>query len=210
MRATLALSLVTALSLATPTASADQTEALPSPSAPLPDRPASAAQTSTLPHAPKNAISLEVFSLLNSGVTLQYERFLGPPRVSLATSLGVRSSGGTDLDVLDTSFGVEGRIWFIGRAPFTKFRERAMVGPYMGVRLDYGITRVSDDTHTLGTEMRVAEGLMLGARIAIAEHFELTPAIGTGLRTEFDPRGRLAPWTRWEILRVGLTAGVMF
>jgi hypothetical protein len=58
--------------------------------------------------------------------------------------------------------------------------------------------------------MRVAESLSMGVRVVIAGRFEITPSYGIGIRTEFDPSGRLAPWTRPELLRLGLTAGVMF
>jgi hypothetical protein len=159
---------------------------------------------------PENVLSIQLVSLLANNVQLQYERFLRPPRVSFVTGLGFRSSGGPETDVFESSFGVEGRIWLIGKAPFSRFERAAMVGPYIGVRLDSGLTKVSQDGHVLGTSIRISEAIMLGVRFAFAKRFELTPSLGGGLRTDIDPRGRLALWTRGEIFRLGLTAGVMF
>jgi hypothetical protein len=177
----------------------------------LASAPAAAADPPpSAPSAPRNAISIALPSLLNSGIALEYERFVGPPRFSFVTGLGIRSSGGRQFDVVESAYGVEGRLWLWGRAPFSRFSERAMIGPYVGARFDYGITRVSSGGHVLGSGMRFAESLSIGVRVVIAGHVEITPSYGIGLRTEVDPRGRLAPWTRGEILRLGLTAGVMF
>ncbi len=162
------------------------------------------------PAPPKNVVSLQLMSLLNSGVAVQYERFLAPPRVSIVTGLGLRGSGGPDIDVFESSFSTEGRVWLVGKAPFSRFAQPAMVGPYVGVRLDLGLTKVSQDGQVLGTSYRISESLMLGVRFAFAHRFEVTPSMGFGLRTDIDPRGELAPWTRVELFRLGVTAGVMF
>jgi hypothetical protein len=159
---------------------------------------------------PKNVLSVQLMSLVNSGLAVQYERFLAPPRVSFVTGIGFRSSGGPDIEVLETSFGAEGRVWLVGKAPFSKFEGPAMVGPYLGVRLDGGFTKVTDEGHVLGTSYRISESLMLGVRFSFARRFEATPSMGFGLRTDIDPRGDLAPWTRLELFRLGLTLGVMF
>jgi hypothetical protein len=171
------------------------------------ERPLPSAATAN----PRNAVSLGLVSLANSGVTLEYERFCARPWLSVATAIGVRASGGgTDYDVLSTEFGGEARFWMFGKEAFSKFAGRAMVGPYLGARLDYGITRESSNGHAIGTSMSVGESLALGVRVAFLERIALTPSIGAGLRTDFDPHGKLAPWTRGEILRLGLNAGVMF
>jgi hypothetical protein len=160
---------------------------------------------------PRNAVSLSIMSLANSGVSIEYERFCLRPWLSVATGLGVRSSGGgKDYDVVATDFAGEARLWLWGKDVFSKFAGRAMVGPYLGARLDYGITRESASGHVIGTSMSVGESLSFGIRLAFLERIALTPSIGAGLRTDFDPHGRLAAWTRGEILRLGLDAGVMF
>jgi hypothetical protein len=159
---------------------------------------------------PENTLSLSLFALSSGGLAAQYERFVLPPRLSFATSLAVRRSGGRDFDVLDTAFGAEGRFWLSGRAPFGAFAGPAMVGPYLSVRVDYGIVSVSDDRHVLGATHTVAEAFTFGYRFSIAGVVHVTPSVGVGVRTELDPTGRLAPWTRAELVRLGLSAGVMW
>jgi len=167
--------------------------------------------------SPKNAISVQVLSLLGLALALQYERFLGVrreraerPRLSLAGSAGYRGSGGTDFDVYEGTLGAEARYWLLGRDGFSKFDGPAMVGPYVGFRFDAGLTHVSDGSRVLGKTIRFAESIQLGARVTVASRVEITPAFGIGMRHEIDPDGVLSAWTRLEILRFGLTAGVLF
>ncbi len=160
--------------------------------------------------SPRNALSLQLMALASSGITLQYERFIGPPRrISLVTSIGARRSGGDDYSVFETAMGGEVRFWLEGKMAGYRFDGPAMVGPYLGLGVDFGMTRLTQDGHQLGTSMRVAEGLSFGIRFAPAHRLEITPSIGTGLRTEWGPHG-LAPWTRFEVVRLGLTIGVLF
>lgn len=159
--------------------------------------------------APRNALSLEIVSLLESGLLIQYERQL-LPRFSLATSMAGRISGGSDYSVLGTTFGSEGRYWFWGRPPFARFAGRAMVGPFVSARVDFGIVHDSEGGHPLGTSMSLAEGVSLGCRVVFWNRIELTPSFGLGMRTDFDPHGRLAPWTRGELGRLALYTGVLF
>lgn len=160
---------------------------------------------------PDNALSLQMVSLLNRGATIQYERFFAPPRLSLATSLGGRISGGNDYDVVETAYGIEARLWLAGKVVFVKYTRPAMVGPYLGFRFDVGLTRVTaDDGHVIGGNMRFAESVNLGVRFVFFEHLEVTPSFGFGLHTDVDPRGRLPAWTRGDIFRFGLTVGAVF
>jgi hypothetical protein len=159
---------------------------------------------------PANAVSVPLLAVLDGGLAVQYERFVAPPRVSVATSLGARASGGHDFDTLEGSFGTEPRLWLIGKEPFSRFVGPAMVGPYLGFRLDVGITRVSQEGRFCGSSVAIAEALLLGVRFVFVRHVELTPNFGIGVRTEFDPSGRLAAWTRPELVRFGLAAGVLF
>jgi hypothetical protein len=161
-------------------------------------------------HNPTNALSTPLVGILNGAFVVQYERFLAPPRVSLATSAGFRTSGGHDFDTVEGTFGTEGRIWLVGKEPFSKFDGPAMVGPYIGLRLDFGLTKVSKDGHVLGSSMAVSEAILLGVRLAVFRTIEITPNVGFGLRHEFDPSGRLAAWTRPEVFRFGVMAGVLF
>ncbi len=192
----------------------------PTPSPPPSDEaPRATPKPVELAPSPKNAISVQVLSLLGLALALQYERFLGArrdaterprPRLSLAGSAGYRGSGGTDFDVYEGTLGAEARYWFIGRDGFSKLDGPAMVGPYVGFRFDTGLTHVSDGNRVLGKTIRFAESIQLGARVTVANRVEITPAFGIGIRHEIDPDGVLSAWTRLEILRFGLTAGVLF
>jgi hypothetical protein len=159
---------------------------------------------------PKNAVSVPLVGILNGAWAIQYERFFAPPRISFATSIGFRTSGGHDFDTFEGTFGAEGRFWLIGKEVFSKFDGPAMVGPYIGIRTDVGMTKVSQNGHVLGTSMAISEALLIGVRLAFLRTIEITPNVGFGLRHEFDPSGRLAPWTRPELVRLGLNAGVLF
>jgi len=160
--------------------------------------------------SPKNALSIQLMALTSRGLTLQYERFVTwPRRMSFVTSLGARTSGGEDYGVFEGAVGGEVRFWLEGKVAGYRFDGPTMVGPYFGMGVDFGMTRVSAQGHTLGTSMRIAEGISFGIRFAPGHRMEITPSIGTGFRTEFGPNG-LAAWTRYEVVRLGLTAGVLF
>ena len=88
--------------------------------------------------APRNVFELQMMSLENHGLTFQYERLVAPPRISVLTALGFRLSGGHDYDVVEMDYGVEGRLWLVGKAPFVTFSDRTMIGPYLGLRFDTG------------------------------------------------------------------------
>ena len=120
---------------------------------------------------------------------------------------GVRPTR-NDYGVFEGSVGGEVRFWLEGKVAGCRFDGPRMVGPYFGMGVDFG-TRVSADGHALGTSTRVAEGISFGIRFAPAHRMEITPSIGTGLRSEFGPHG-LAPWTLYEVVRLGLTAGILF
>jgi hypothetical protein len=161
---------------------------------------------------PDNALSLQMVSLLNRGATIQYERFFAPPRLSLATSIGGRVSGGNDYDVVETGYGIEAKLWLAGKVAFVRYTRPAMVGPYLGFRFDMGLSRVAaaDDGRVVGTNMRFAESINIGVRFVFFERLELSPSFGFGLHTDVDPRGRLPAWSRGDILRLGLTVGAVF
>lgn len=160
---------------------------------------------------PRNALTVPLVALFNSGFALEYERFFAPPHFSLVTAAGLRSSGGRTLDVLEASFGLEGRLWIWGKGPFSRYDGRAMVGPYLGLRFDYGASRVwTESGRGLGSAVRFGEALTFGVRLTVARHVHVTPSVGFGVRTEIDPSGRLAPLTSFEALRMGLAVGALF
>lgn len=151
----------------------------------------------------ENALSLPLIGLMVHSLGVQYERRL-PRSLSLATSMGIRRSGGEDFDVLELGFGVEGRYWLMGA------KLNAMRGPYFGARVEWGTTRVAEHDRVIGTTVRFGESVSFGYRWVFWNRMELTPSVGFGARTELDGRGRLAPWTRPELFRLGTTIGVMF
>lgn len=182
------------------TAHADEAAVATAPAPPPPARP---------PPPLRNALSVHVLTLLSAGVTLQYERQL-MRYASVATSLGHRWSGGDSFSTNETSFGAEARLWILGRAPFVRWSDRAMIGPYIGLRLDGVVTRVSEGERFVGSMLTFGESVAAGARLVFAHRIEVTPYASAGLRHEIDPRGRLARQTRIDLARFGLTAGVMF
>ncbi len=62
----------------------------------------------------------------------------------------------------------------------------------------------------LGSSMSYAESVVGGVRFMFWRRLEATPQVGIGLRQELDPRGRLEPQNHLDVLRLGLTLGVMF
>lgn len=173
------------------------------------DAPSSSSSSADAPHPFKNALSFELLSLANSGVAFQYERFIAPP-FSLVAIGGFRHSGGQDFDTLEGDVGIEGRWWVYGKAPFSHYGERAMVGPYFGLREEFGYLHISDTTHSLGNLAVLSESVTFGVRVVAFHRFELTPSFGIGMRSEMDPSGRLAAYTRPEWLRAGITVGIVF
>ena len=119
-------------------------------------------------------------------------------------SLGMRVSGGNDYDVIESGYGCEGRFWFL--------KGKGMSGPFMSLRFDTGLSRVADagDGRVLGSNMRFGESFNTGVRFVFFDRLEATFSVGLGIRTDVDPRGRLSPWTRAELLRFGLTLGALF
>jgi hypothetical protein len=161
-------------------------------------------------YGPRNAISFHPWSLLGPGVALQYERFAFPRWISVVAGLGFRASGQEDFGSLSLSTALEGRLWLIGRAPFTKLGERAMVGPYLAARADVSWTRVwhEPDGRSIGATIEHEEAALFGYRFTLGP-VEITPFLGMGISSQHDTSGRLAAVTN-PVLKAGLTLGVMF
>ena len=162
------------------------------------------------PFGPRNAVSIYPWSLLGPGVALQYERYAFPRWVSVVTGAGFRMSGEKDYGSFSFSTALEGRLWFVGSAPFTTVGERAMVGPYFAARADVTWTRLwrDRDSKVIGTTLEHEETLLFGHRF-VAGPVEVTPLLGGGITTQIDPSGRLATASRW-VLKAGLTLGILF
>jgi hypothetical protein len=161
-------------------------------------------------HGPRNAVSVHPWSFLGPGVALQYERYAFPRWVSVVSGLGFRTSGQEDFGSFSFSTALEGRLWLIGRAPFTRSGDRAMVGPYLAARVDLTWTRVwhEPDGRTIGTTIEHEEAVLFGYRLALGP-VEASPFVGVGATTQHDTSGRLAAVTN-PALKAGLALGIMF
>ena len=159
---------------------------------------------------PHNALSVHPFSLTAHGFALDYERFFAPPRFSLASSVGLRSSSRGDYSSLASSVGIEPRFWLRGPKWSKQLGSQAMTGPYCSLRLDASWLMMSDTRRN--EWVGGSEGFSLvgsfGWRFALG-HFAITPSIGAGARTDLDASGRLSPWTR-ATFRFDWTLGWMF
>jgi hypothetical protein len=159
---------------------------------------------------PMNALSVHPFSITSHGLALQYERYVVPRHWSVAFGLGGRSSSSGDYSSWETTAGIEPRYWLWGPNRSTRLGSDAMIGPFVSLRVDGAWLTMTDTTRNRWVGGNVGISLVgsFGWRFAIG-HFETTPSLGLGARTDFDATGRLAPWTRY-VIRVDWTAGWMF
>src|SRR4051812_47572140 len=102
-------------------------------------RSARADEVPLSPYGPRNSATMNFFSVFGPGLALEYERYL-PPRFSVMTGLGFRATGGASYSTLTLSTSLELRYWLSGRSLWSKLGDRAMVGPYFGLREDVSWT----------------------------------------------------------------------
>lgn len=159
---------------------------------------------------PRNALSLHPLSLLAHGAAVQYERYVWPRRFSLVLGGGFRSSSRGDYSSWVTTVGVEPRWWMAGAWRPRQLGKDAMVGPYLGLRVDAAWMTMTNTTRDawVGGNVGLSTVGSFGWRFTINQ-LELTPSLGLGARSDFDVTGRLAPWTR-AVLRFDWTVGWMF
>lgn len=159
----------------------------------------------------KNAIELRPLAVLGRGFGVQYERFVLPPKFSIATGLAVRSAALADFRSFTIAAGSEVRLWLAGRPPFSAVGRGAMVGPYVGFRLDLGWTTLTDrlEDRSIGSTVMISESFTFGFRATLWRFFEITPSTGFVLVHDIDPSGRLASLTH-PTMSFGLTWGWMF
>jgi len=157
----------------------------------------------------RHLVSISLTGLFSAGFAAQYEWLPGHPYFSLLGGLGVRAAAGGDYGSLTLAAGAGLRLWPFNGDP--EDDERATGGLFFEGRLDFAWTRVGYDAQdrTVGHTLALAERVSVGYRFVFFERIELTPSAGLGLRHEFDPEGRLAPWTS-PVAGVNLTAGVLF
>ena len=157
---------------------------------------------------PLNAISVRPLAFFNHGVSAQYERFVAPPRLSLALGPEVRWGAHGDYSATTIGLGLEPRVWLDGRPVFGCLGARAMVGPFLGARVDVALTRVRDEVYdrSIGSLWSIAPAILVGARVN-AWNVEITPSVGLGAQTELG--GGLAFGLR-PTIKAGFTVGWMF
>lgn len=156
---------------------------------------------------PQNAVSARLPAFFSHGVALNYERFL-PLEGSIGAGLGVRKTAGGDYASTTVTATTEARWWPFGEGPFGCRGRYEMIGLYVGLRLDVGLTSVSDrleDRH-IGTAWTFATSSWLGWRFMI-DRVEITPGMATMLITE--AAGGIDYYTR-VTFAYDLTAGWMF
>lgn len=159
----------------------------------------------------RNAVSLHVLSLGARSLSVEYERFVLPPKLSVAAGFGIRDNAGGEYEAMTVAAGAEVRYWFSGRAVWSRLGPGNMAGPYVAGRLDLARTSTRDDVldESLGSTVTVAESIAAGYRFVAFRRLEITPSLGVSVRTEIDTSGRLSPWTRGAAV-AGLTLGWLF
>jgi hypothetical protein len=155
----------------------------------------------------RNALSTQPLALFARGGSILYERYVAPPDVSVVGMIGARFPALQDYSSTTLTAGLEGRYWLLGQDR----RRCAMEGPYLGVRVVFGWTTVTDEIadRQIGTSIGIDPTLWLGYRFAVADQLEVTPGIGVGTRVFIDPGGHLSATSRATV-SLGLTVGWMF
>jgi hypothetical protein len=155
----------------------------------------------------RNAISTQPLSLLARGAAVMYERFVAPPTVSVVGLAGVRGAATGDYASTTFDAGVEARAWMLGRR-ISHCERGAMVGPYLGLRMDVGYTSLRDTitSRAAGTSVDFDPTFFIGYRFVLWRVVELTPSLGAGARIDDDGLALQARPT----LTFGLSIGWMF
>lgn len=161
--------------------------------------------------SPKNLVSLHLLSLDARSLSLGYERFVQPPKISIAGAAGVRRAASGDYSGWTTSAGVALRYWVTGWAAWSELAPDSMVGLFFAAQLDLARTALSDELtgRSLDSTLTIAEQLTIGYRFGFWGRLEVTPTTGVSWRHDIDLSGRLAPWTRGAVV-FGLTVGYLF
>lgn len=158
---------------------------------------------------PRNAISTQPFAFFARGVALSYERLLAP-RVSAAALAGYRSAAQGDYASSTIHGGLEGRVWIRPSADI-RCDTIAMSGPFLGLRLGVGYTRLVErmDDRSVGSSVALSPTLQGGWRFVAWRLVEVTPSIGLGVRADLDPPAGLVSQPR-GVVAFNLSVGWMF
>lgn len=158
-----------------------------------------------------NAVSLHLLSLDARALSVGYERFVLPPRISLLALGGVRDAAGGDYSGWTLSGGAAIRYWVTNFAPSSGLGPGNMVGLFVAAQLNLARTTLRDEVagQSLSPTLTIAEQLTIGYRFAIRGRVEITPTTGLALRHDFVSGARLPAWTRGAAV-FGLTIGGLF
>lgn len=157
---------------------------------------------------PEQVVSLKPLAFLAGGMAAQYERQVGPPRLSVVGGLGWRSGGDGDFVSRAIGLTTEVRWWMTGRWRRDPPTGRGQVGPFFLGRAE--LTRVgvrtADRGRMVGHTHIFSESLGVGWRVS-AWNVEVSPSVALGIITHtgdgFVPSSRPGG-------EVGLTVGYRF
>ena len=156
---------------------------------------------------PRNAVSLELPSLLWNAVELNGERFTADHQWSGLVALGTRFAAQGDYSSWTLAAGVGVRYWLNRfRLPF--MREQG--GPLLGIRLDGSYVRLRNRSEgiTLGS-VDTNLSLRAGYRFVFLRRVEVTPEVGLAVTTGLDEVPGVVGVPRTSGV-LGLTAGYLF
>jgi hypothetical protein len=170
------------------------------------------AETSPAPAAHRvthNALVLYPASFAERGVMVGYERALANPRLAVLGRFSFAAPLSGDFRSRGTGVGVEGRWYFLGRGPFTRYAGPAPVGPYLGARVHLTTTTLVERAtqRRVGSSERLAIELAAGCRFTIVGAIELSPFVGFVLYSDFVDN--MAP-TLLPSVAFGASVGGMF
>lgn len=145
------------------------------------------------------------------GAQLAYERWLPCIRLSWAVSGQLRQTASGDFGGTTAGVGGEARWYWRARAWLTHQHRGAMVGWFIGARVDVAADWIRDRVadRSLGTGFAFGVASRIGYRIAPWRGLELTPLIGLSWRHDLDLAGRV-PGSSATTLSLGMSAGWMF
>lgn len=151
--------------------------------------------------SPRNAVSVHVLTLGQSGGAAQVERDTGWRKTSVAVGLGLYSAAMGDYDSRTVGVGVELKRWFGSRPP--------MRGWFGALRLDVAKTSMvmEAEDREIGSSWTTTLSLAGGYRWLLWSRVELTPSLGFAVVRD---SGERSPVTARAVPLLGLTAGWMF
>jgi hypothetical protein len=126
----------------------------------------------------RNAVLAYPAAFFRRGFAFAYERAFPEARLSVLTRLAYDRQAGGDFRSNALGLSVEGRWYFLGRGPFTRYAGRAPLGPYLGLRFGWMDTRLRDANQDfIGDAHRISWELGFGFRMVIASWVDLTPFV---------------------------------